>query len=237
MHWKSVLAALVVTSSFFTATVSQAAILVNETNAGELLGTAQITNLSAFAQPQVNIVGSLADSFTGQPDLADVYRVFLTAGTYNATTVGLTSTDGTGDPFDSQLFLFDGSGKALFSNDNAPISGAVESSLDFSVGTSGVYYLAISLYDYDPVNANALFLFPDTDSLLNPTQTSASSLADLALSSFALNQTEPLIGGFGTASYTIRLTAAEAVPEPASTAGLLFLGGFGLLTARRRHFR
>jgi len=207
------------------------ALTIAETDAGETLATAQVLNTEPFADTQIDITGSLSAPGDGPSDLADLYSVFLTPGTYTASTVGFTATGGTAEPFDTQVFLFDGSGAALLFNDNAA-GGGSESTLSFTIATTGTYYLGISLFDYDPVNAATQFLFPDNDNPGTPAGTAPLSLADLALNGFAVNQSEPTLGGLGSGTYTLQLA-----PEPAVATNLWLVGVLGLGITRLRRSR
>jgi Ca2+-binding RTX toxin-like protein len=117
-------------------------------DAGDLPGTAQIT---LGVGPLTSITGTIASSTD-----ADMYLIFVSnPGTFSATTVG---TPGT--LTDTQLFLFDSSGHGVIANDDCPGDG-LRSCLPGGPGVTGLYYLAISSFDRDPVSAFGQ-IFPDS---------------------------------------------------------------------------
>lgn len=112
-------------------------------DAGELINSAQAITGSG---PLTAIIGGFAASDS------DMYAINICdAAAFNATTVG-----GTG--VDTQLFLFDTTGLGISFNDD---STALQSTLTNTYVTgNGNYFLAVSRYDRDPVDAagNALWL-------------------------------------------------------------------------------
>jgi hypothetical protein len=78
----------------------------------------------------------------------DLYAIDITnAAQFSATTVGLAD-------FDTQLFLFDQNGLGVVMDDDDPLTGALQSRLTSAfVTANGRYYLAISRYNRDPLNA------------------------------------------------------------------------------------
>lgn len=191
------------------------------TDAGQLPGTAQET-LGHGAMTAIRGTVSNAD--------ADVFRVFISDfSLFSATTVG------TGTTADTQLFLFTNSGIGIACNDDAPVGGPrstlpLGSSL-YAGFSPGVYLLAISRFDYDPVSSGG-DVFPDSPvtSVLGPTGPGGAN----ALSGWS----GPVAGGLNS-SYTIALTGVEFVPLPtAAWAGLGGLGvAMGLAGFRRRRLR
>jgi filamentous hemagglutinin family protein len=114
-------------------------------DAGQLPGTAQAVN-SATDRTSFNAISGNLDNAND----VDLYQLFLTEGqAFTASTVN-------GSQANTQLFLFDGSGLGLSSNDNTFLSNAilrqstVPASLPFTPAASGTYYLGISSYDNDP---------------------------------------------------------------------------------------
>ncbi len=182
---------------------AQAATFTEMGDAGETLSTAQVIQGS---QPLESISGTLPESISGG---ADLFKIFLTGGgTFSATTVG-------GASFDTQLLLFNSKGIGIYGNDNASLTLENNQSTlpkgDFSPTKSGLYYLAISGFDYDPVSDQGE-IFPDPglpfSQVFGPTGPGGGS----PLSGFA----GPSFDG---GSYTIALTGAKAVPEPSSVMG------------------
>lgn len=203
----------------FASGQAQAATFTEANDAGETLETAQTIQGSL---PLESISGILSEE---TPD-ADLFKIALTGGqTFSATTVG-------GADFDTQLFLFNQAGQGVYGNDNAsPMLGSNQSTLPqggFSPVNSGIYYLAISGFDYDPVDADGNEIYPDPASPFNQVfgPDSNSSLSEF--------DGTRLNGG----SYTISLTGAQAVPEPSSALSTLAIGvlgtGFWLKQRKRK---
>jgi hypothetical protein len=184
-------------------------------DAGQTLPTSQAVTIP----DPTAIAGGIAD-----PTDADLYAIFLSAGTTFSATV--TSGGGTGDLLDSQLFLFDASGAGLVFNDDTTSIDFL-SSLVYTPGTSGVYYLGISAVGFDPQDASG-FIFPNTSTGQVGPNPGAGTLTGWA---------EDGTGNFDQGAYTIQLSGAQAVPEPATTVGLLALGLGGALLRRRTHSR
>src|SRR5262245_55669109 len=131
LTWYSIVALAIVSI------VAQArgAIYAESGDAGETLVTSQGTGgLSPLDQIAGNLVASNADIFS--------INIHVPAA-FSATTVG-------GASFDTALFLFDSAGNGvLFSDDS---SNTIRSTLPAGSlpGPAGLYYLAISSWDYDP---------------------------------------------------------------------------------------
>lgn len=180
-------------------------------DAGETLNT---------AQPVISSDSSLLKSITGTLNGdADLFQISLTGGqTFSATTVG-------GADFDTQLFLFGSAGKGVYGNDNESYTpGFNQSTLPiggFSPAESGIYYLGISGFDYDPVGSKGE-IFPDfPDVAFNQVVGSTGFGGESPLSGF--NGAILDKGG----NYTIALTGAKPVPEPSSFLGTLALAAWG----------
>ncbi|MGF1568179.1 MAG: DUF4394 domain-containing protein [Nodosilinea sp.] len=158
--------------------------------------------------PLTSISGSVAND-------ADVFQIFIT-GTepFSATTLSretlleLPIDNTLGIPTDlledPQLFLFDAQGNGISANDDR--FGSAQASLSSGeLGTlqPGLYYLAISGFDYDPVSAGGeIFTDSSVSGVLTPTGPGGGS---------------PLTGFGGDSStsngnYVIALTGAQTVP-------------------------
>jgi MYXO-CTERM domain-containing protein len=173
-------------------------------DAGELVGTAQVTGGGVLT----SITGALT---TGD---ADMYLITINTPTsFSASTVG-------GAAFDSQLFLFTSAGVGIAFNDDA---GPLQSALTvgnplYASLAAGQYLLAVSGFNHDPTSAGGA-IFPDSfPGIFGPTGPGGGS---------------PVTGwtaAGASGTYTIALTGVRAAPGPASLA-LIGLAGFA---ARRR---
>ncbi len=137
----------------------------------------------------------------------------------------MTSVGGQFGLVDSQVFLFDSTGKGLVFNDDTDGINAL-SSLTYTPTVTGTYYLGISAYDIDPKNASGEYIFPDSPFTGTVAATSTSPLTSWDTA-----------GTTDYGSYTISLTGAQviAIPEPNSMIGLGILSSLGLITIRRKN--
>jgi hypothetical protein len=190
-------------------------------DAGQSIATSQ--NTLPPGQPLSNIFGS----FLSTTDV-DIFTISITnPAAFSATTVV-----GTNQLFDTTLFLFDSNGRPVYMNDDAAGGSTIQSTLSAGSAlgplTAGIYYLAISLSDNEPVNfANQLLFAPGSLStdLRGPNPIATGPLFNWDSSAVAANSP------FGV--YQINLTGAMTVPEP-STIALCALGTFGILRIARR---
>lgn len=221
----------------FASGQAQAATFTETDDAGETLETAQTIQ---GALPLESISGVLSEE---TPD-ADLFKILLTGGqTFSATTISPdtlidlpvseqlgASTELLEDP---QLFLFDSDGRGIYGNDDG--FGTIQSTLasgpgGFSPIKSGIYFLGISSFGYDPVSSKGkIFSDQNSDGVLEPMGPGG----ELFLNGFT---------GSSTASwrYTITMTGAKAVPEPSFVLGILALGtcwGLGSLQQYQKNKR
>ncbi len=224
---------MIVRKKLSTATVALAAIALLATDTVHAatfteIGDAGETLSSVQEIPE----GSLTlDSISGTvlpsnaPNDADLFRIFIDGGgSFSATTVG-------GAAFDTQLFLFDSNGRGVYTNDDTANPSSSQSTLPannpLTPTQPGFYYLGISGFNYDPVSANGE-IFPATpfSAVVGPTGPGGGA---------PLTNFEGVNDG---GSYNITLTGARAVPEPASTAGIVAFGalsaGLALKRSRRK---
>lgn len=97
------------------------------------------------------IHGSLADSLD-----VDLYRItIISPGLFSATVVQ-------GSEFDAQLFLFSPGGVGISHNDDTPPGGLPEAMLTSTFVATGVYLLAISARNRDPLAGPGLPIWMDT---------------------------------------------------------------------------
>ncbi len=203
---------------------SYATVFTEIGDAGNLPGTAQVTTGLGFL---TEIDGTLSPA---NGDAQDMYLIHINGGgTFSATTLG-------GVGFDSELFLFDASGKGVYANDD--VSG------DYAPSTlpagnpltpiaPGDYYLAITQCCSEPVSSDGKIFTvdgPHHRTLSGPTGVGGTS--PVTGYSGAFVQT-PRVGG----PYQVLLTGAQvflsdahvtAVPEPNAFA--LMLAGLGMMS-------
>ena len=113
-------------------------------DAGSVPATAQV-----IPSEVTTITGTLA-----LLDQEDLYRVCLAPGqTFSATTAG-------SDIADTQLFLFDATGRGVVANDDdaTGLQSTLPAGLELSPTSGGIYYLGVSSFDADPLSsAGAIF--------------------------------------------------------------------------------
>lgn len=207
---------------------SHAAFYVETTDAGALPAAA--TSLLTF--PSLTGISGNLSSTTDR----DMFAIYLTGGgTFSATTVGQPGT-----LLDSQLFLFDSTGRGVYGNDDDASgqgSNQFRSTLPANSArtplSAGIYYLLIVASGANPTGNGGL-IFPnyitpptvDPTAVVGPTGPGGGS---------------PITGYTGTASesgtYSIALTGVGSIPEPSSillvgTAIALVAGGRTLLRRR-----
>jgi len=194
-------------------------------DAGKTIGTAQ--NTGPAGQPLTQILGSI-----GTFGDADIFVISITnPSAFSATTVNtLTGTSG----LDTELFLFNSSGRPVYANDDDAGGLSLQSTLPAgnALGpiSAGTYYLAISLSGNEPVNSTNQLLFAMGSSTdlrgPNPSATGPQTNFDPSL-------VDP---GSTTGAYEIDLTGAVSVPEPSVPATFILgsLVSAGLFFARKR---
>jgi len=172
---------------------------------------AEIEDAGDLPETAQNIVGNgpleFIVGYLDSPTDVDMYVIFITGGGgFSATTVGWTS------DVDTQLTLFDSTGTGIYSNDDFA-AGNLQSTLPaFNMLTPtvpGIYYLAISDWDYDPVSFEG-YIFPHPSSIGSDTDVNGPTGPGGALPITAWEGISTIGGG----SYTIALTGSAAI-EPA----------------------
>jgi hypothetical protein len=186
-------------------------------DAGELLSSAQIIN----TQPAQTDLTTITGSLTAGIDNADLFQIFLSGGqTFSATTV-------TGSSIaDTQLYLFDSSGLGIYANDDDNDAGSLLSTLpanlSFTPTSSGVYYLAVSGFNYNPTSASGSIFDLTSAPVVGPTGPGGGA----SLSGWTN------VNADNTGSYTITLTGSQFVPEPSPL--LALIAGALVIVARKK---
>jgi hypothetical protein len=204
------------TLCFFFANSAQAFTYTEVGDVGQLISTAQVIDLgnatSTSTDPGLtSITGNVARIN------ADMFGIFLTGGQlFTASTLPVG-----GANYNSQIFLFNDQGFGLIANDNS--GGTRRSALSFTPTTSGVYYLAISGFNYDPRDAqgNDIFAGNLIGQLLPNPQAGA-------LDRWATNRATS-----ATFNYALGLTGAKPVPEPIMGGGFLAFAVLGAASTFR----
>jgi hypothetical protein len=172
-------------------------------DAGDLPGTAQIV---AGTGPLTSISGTISQD-------ADMYQIYISDA------LGFSAEVVTSD-FDSQLFLFDASGMGVYANDD---NGAILVPSLLPAGhpsgpaSAGIYYLAISAFDYDASSSGGEIFPDDWTEVVGPTGPGGGSPVS-SWSGLALGE---------SGQYMIELTGASyvnVIPAP----GAILLGSIGL---------
>ena len=184
--------ALAILSLLVLASVATAA--DEDGDAGDLPATAQ--DLTGAGVDTIN--GSVRDS----TDI-DMYRVCVDGGgSFSASSIGGSTS------VDTQLFLFDSSGRGVYANDDQ-MEGVVQSLLPaghvLTPQARGEYYLAVGAYNLDPWGADEPIFGPGTG-VVGPTGPGGG---------------EPVSGWGGRPGgpgpYTLTLTGSQCAPPPDTT--------------------
>ena len=191
---------------------------------GNLPGTAQVTSGVGLL---TEIVGTLSPA---NGDAQDMYLIHIDGGgTFSATTVG-------GLGFDSELFLFDASGKGVYANDD--VSGNFAPSTlpagnPLTPITAGDYYLTITQCCFAPISSGGqIFTLagPNHRAVSGPTGAGGDSPVTGYTGAFGQI---PTVGG----PYHIFLTGAHATVVSEPHAFALMLAGLGMVGLFARHRR
>ena len=168
-----------------------------------------VGDLPASAQKYYGLNGNVINGGMIAND-ADMYAICINdVATFQATTIGGPTA------FDSQLFLFnaDGTG-ALMSDDDTAVAGfslinaAAAADPDYDLTSGGLYYLAVSAYNKDPITSGVA-----TDTIWANQNNVPNFLGTYGPN--GVTPTAPIAGwttgGTTVASYTITLTGATTV--------------------------
>src|SRR4051794_826441 len=183
-------------------------------------GVMALTAGSSFAASEVDDTGELPataqevgpagplDAIDGTIDGdtdRDVYKICLTSGPdFSASTLGNAG-------FDTQLFLLNSAGKPVYADDDIgdpklpPLVSRLPAGDDLGPKTPGVYYLAISAYDADPMGDGGPLFSTPSGAVVGPWH-------DLSMTEWSSTAAQP--GG----AYRIDLTGAESCIAPDLTA-------------------
>ncbi len=190
---------------------------------GELPANAQVVSAPAM-QPLSSITGTL--TATNGISLGNMFEIYISdPAQFSASTTG----GGLGvNKFDSQLFLFDTSGKGVEANDDDPSTGSQQAALPTGTAfmthaVAGNYLLLIEGSGRYAASAGGALIFPNfTDGV-----TKAASVVGPS-GPGGVNAIGSFTGNSGhSGNYLIALSGAEflAIPEP--SAALLFLAAIG----------
>jgi len=189
-------------------------------DAGDTPATAQVTGSGAL--------NFIRGSLSGYMD-ADMYAIYIPSiADFTATT------DAQGTvAYDTQLFLFDSSGRPVCANDDIANGNGSYNPRSRLAGCNtwdsqggGLYYLAVSGWDRDPVGPSGAEMFGDDanySAVVGPSRSGRGSVMR--------GWNGDASGNGGTGAYTIQLGGAQVVPEPAA---LMLAMSAGLLLVRRR---
>ena len=174
----------------------------------------------AVVGPPGTDVGLIHGSFLGADDV-DLFQIFINrTDNFNASTVDHTSAD-------TQLFLFDINGNGVTHNDDnvQPGIGLTSRLSGQFVPSPGIYYLAVTQYNNDPLN-------PSGDLIWNNTPFRSERQPDGPGAPGPLNSwTVSNIGGANT--YSIELSGVHFVPAPGVLGALAVAGLFSRRRRRR----
>ena len=146
IRFKGLFTAGVIVLAFIAVNAAHAIPFSEIGDAGNLLPTSQAVGSG---------VNSISGSLSSAGDV-DLYRLGLSSGLFTAST-GVAAV-GVGP--DTQLFLFDSTGRGIVYNDDAT-GLTTQRSLVSATLTAGTYYLGISVWNIDPYSAGGN-IFPDT---------------------------------------------------------------------------
>jgi hypothetical protein len=205
-----------VCAALWGCSIAGAAVHIETGEAGISLLGPQVTSVGSSSLDK--IVGTLSFDFDADIDL---YQIYID----NPLTFSAKVSDTTIP--DTQLFLFDVLGNGVAANDDTA-TGNTRSTIPTGwVTASGVYYLAITGFDTDPVDAADAFIFrEDNPRTVYGPEAGRGPLAgwDLDADSQPGDYEILLTGALGSAPATI--------PLPSALAGGVLLGG--VLAGRRR---
>jgi hypothetical protein len=196
-------------------------------DAGATPGTAQV--VSGPANTALDAINGSLPLTSGVSE-ADVFQIFISdPNAFSASTDAFSL--GTNN-FNTQLFLFDSTGRGVFGNDDSPTGGqtsTLPAGSSFMSGRSaGLYYLLIDGGGRYPADSSSQLIFPNF--------TDGSTAANSVVGPTGPGGANPFTQYNGNSSeggnYSIALTGAQFVPEPSSI--VLALAGAGLLCAWNR---
>ena len=197
-------------------------------DAGSSPATAQIITINS---PILRITGQLMGlALQGEGDFQDVYLFSISEPTNFK--IDLTAS-GSGASFDSCLWLFSIDGKPLLGNNDAA-PGVLGSLLtnqsndgpSFTITVPGLYYLAITGFNSQPLDATGKPLFPES-------VFTAGNITGGLGGRFDGGWSESGIAG----TYAIETTGVSGVPAPGVVALLAMAGLLGNTCGGRRRSR
>ncbi len=182
--------------------------------------TTDVGDLPGSAVDLTGIAVELIEGYAGASDV-DMFKIYIA----NPTAF---SADTSGSTLDTQLQLFDVSGLGIYANDDIPGGGFGPSLLPandpLGPQTAGIYYLAVSRWNNDPLSSGGEIFSGAWDEIMGPNGTGGNM---------------PVTGWKGdtgaTNGYQISLTGLGQSPEPSPTVpvpGSALLCGLGLVLSR-----
>jgi len=178
------------------ASSASAQLWVESGDAGDLPGTAQVPSGSGALLEISGTISSNAD--------ADMYCITIpNPATFRATSCG-------GTTIDTQMWLFDPDGKGVSFDDDDPGGCGLQSTLTgVFVPGGGQYYLAISTYSNDALNAAGQEIWNDQPFGVERTPDGAGAGDPFVVSWNG--------GGFSSGAYRISLVGVEYCGGPVPT--------------------
>jgi hypothetical protein len=213
-------------NAFFLFTLASSALAAGYTSngsAGELIASAEVISGSTSLD---SISGSF--TITNGVTFGDLYKISIgNPAAFSASTT--TVTTGVNN-FDTQLFLFDSTGKGLVADDDTPTSpqAMITANSPYLLSLSaGVYYLLIEGSGRYPVDASGNYIFPN---ILNGADPSVNYGANSNAGIYAALLGNSNEGG----SYNIALTGAQFIGAPEPSGGTLALAASAFFFGRRK---
>ncbi|MDP1663069.1 MAG: GC-type dockerin domain-anchored protein [Phycisphaerales bacterium] len=189
----------------------------SRSSSGAINGTVDLAGQTLATAAVPSGAGAL-DAISGffGPNDVDIYKINICdAANFSATTFGGTTAD-------TQLFLFNTDGFGVVANDDVPDGLPGDATLQSTITSAlipgnGDYYLAVTRYNTDPVDAGAALIWANTPFNTERSPDGAGAGNPLAAWTGA---------SAGTSTYTIAFTGT-CYPSSGPICGLADVGGVG----------